>query len=209
MNPEKVSAELAEEGIAQILTKYGTRRKVSSGTVLLSEDEPIYSVPIVISGAIKVMRTDEEGHEILLYYIKPGESCVMSFLGATCNQRSKIRAIAEEDTEVVMLPVGDAVALIERSPQWVQFIFELYNKRFEELLDVVNAIAFHRVDERLLELLKRKRNLTGSGTLHITHQQLAQELGTAREVVSRLLKQLEKQGKIELGRNRIDLHPRL
>ncbi len=187
------------------LKQEGTIKTFAPDTIVIDENDYIKSVPIVLSGSIKVFKLDEEGREILLYYIKPGESCVMSFLGATCNGTSKIKAVVEEEAEVLLLPVHKATDLIRENPQWVQFIFELYNRRFEELLSVVNAIAFQKVDVRLWELLKTKVKLLKTEELNMTHQQVADELGTAREVVSRLLKQLERDKKISLGRNKIKI----
>ena len=185
------------------LKKDGTIKTFDPDTVLIDENDYIKFVPIVLNGSVKVFKLDEDGREMLLYYIKPGESCVMSFLGATCNETSKIKAVVEEPAEVLLLPVHKATDLIRENPQWIQFIFELYNRRFEELLSVVNAIAFQKVDVRLWELLKTKVKLLKTEELNITHQQIADELGTAREVVSRLLKQLERDKKISLGRNKI------
>jgi CRP/FNR family transcriptional regulator len=187
------------------LKKEGTIKTFSPDTVLIDENDYIKFVPIVLNGSIKVFKLDEDGREMLLYYIKPGESCVMSFLGATCNGTSKIKAVVEEEAEVLVLPVHKATDLIRENPQWIQFIFELYNRRFEELLTVVNAIAFQKVDVRLWELLKTKVKMLKTDELNMTHQQIADELGTAREVVSRLLKQLERDKKISLGRNKVKI----
>lgn len=187
------------------LKKEGTIKTFSPDTVLIDENDYIKFVPIVLNGSIKVFKLDEDGREMLLYYIKPGESCVMSFLGATCNGTSKIKAVVEEEAEVLVLPVHKATDLIRENPQWIQFIFELYNRRFEELLSVVNAIAFQKVDVRLWELLKTKFKMLKTDELNMTHQQIADELGTAREVVSRLLKQLERDKKISLGRNKVKI----
>lgn len=187
------------------LKKEGSIKTFSPDTVIIDENDYVKYVPIVLRGSIKVIKLDEEGREILLYYIKPGESCVMSFLSATCNGASKIKAVVEEEAEVLILPVHKATELIRENPQWIQFIFELYNRRFEELLSVVNAIAFQKVDVRLWELLKTKVKVLKTEELNITHQQIADDLGTAREVVSRLLKQLEREKKISLGRNKIKI----
>ena len=183
----------------------GTIKTFQPDAVIIEENDYIKNVPIVLSGSIKVFKQDEDGREILLYYIKPGESCVMSFLGAACNGTSKIRAVVEDKAEVLILPVHKAIDLIRDNPAWLEFIFQLYNRRFEELLEVVNAIAFTKVDQRLLDFLKKKAKMLGSKEISITHQQVADELGTAREVVSRLLKQLEKENKIALSRNKITL----
>lgn len=188
------------------LLKEGTVKVLKPNTVIIDENDYIRNVPIVLSGTIKVFKVDEEGREILLYYIKPGESCVMSFLGAMCNGTSKIRAVVEEESKVLILPVTKATELIRSNPAWLEFIFQLYNTRFEELLEVVNAVVFQNMDDRLWELLRKKVALTKSHEITTTHQQLADELGTAREVVSRLLKQLEKKNKIHLGRNRITVN---
>lgn len=185
------------------LMKEGLIKHFESGKVIIEENDYIKSVPIVLAGSIKVFKLDADGGEILLYYIKPGESCVMSFLGAACSGTSKIRAVVEEDAEILMLPVHKAIDLVRDNPMWLDFIFQLYNRRFEELLSVVNAVVFQKVDDRLWELIVKKVTVHGSKVLITTHQQLADELGTAREVVSRLLKQLERESRIQLARNKI------
>ena len=121
------------------------------------------------------------------------------------NETSKVKAEVEEDAEILFLPMDKVALFIKEYPQWLDYIFRLYHKRFEELLEIVNAIAFKKVDDRLLSLLYKKQELTENNILNITHEQLANELGTARTVVSRLLKQLEEIGKVKLGRNKIIL----
>lgn len=176
-----------------------------AGSVILNENAHIRAIPIVTKGSMKVIRTEEDGREILLYYIKAGESCIMSFLGGMHNETSKVKAEVEEDAEILFLPIDKVSLFIKEYPQWLDYIFRLYHKRFEELLEIVNAIAFKKVDERLLNLLHKKAALTDNKIIAITHEQLANELGTARVVVSRLLKQLEDQGTVKLGRNKITL----
>lgn len=204
-NLEKIAEFKSSPELREKLNKYSIRKEFEAGSVILNENSSIRSIPIVTKGSIKVIRTDEEGREILLYYIKAGESCIMSFLGGLHNETSKVRAEVEEDAEILFLPMEKVSLFIREYPQWLDYIFRLYHKRFEELLDIVNAIAFKKVDERLLSLLKKKEDLTQSKILNITHEQLANELGTARVVVSRLLKQLEENGVLELGRNKITL----
>ncbi len=191
--------------IQERLAYFGFAKTFSEGEAILSENAYIKAIPIVTTGSIKVMRTDDDGREILLYYIKPGESCIMSFLGGLHHDTSKVKAIAEEDTEILFIPIEKVNLLIKEFPEWLDYIFRLYHKRFEELLEVVNAIAFKKLDERLLTFLKKKQELTKSKTLYVTHEQLANELGTARVVVSRLLKQMEDEGLVELGRNKVTL----
>lgn len=188
------------------LYEYGIQKQYPAGAVVLNEAAHIRSIPIVISGVLKVTRSDDDGREILLYYIKAGESCIMSFLGGLHHDTSKVRALVEEDAEILFLPTDKVALLIKEYPQWLDYIFRLYHKRFEELLEIVNAIAFKKVDERLLNLLNKKAVIAQSRTITVTHEQLAGELGTARAVVSRLLKRLEETGIVRLGRNKITLN---
>ena len=187
------------------LFEYGQQKSFKEGEVILNENAYIKSVPIVISGSMRVMRTDEDGRELLLYYIKSGESCIMSFLGGLHDDTSKVKAIAEEAAEVLFVPVDKVREMIKEFPEWTEYIFKLYHKKFEELLAVVNDVAFKKLDERLLDFLKKKCELSGEKTIHITHEQIAIELGSARVVISRLLKHMEDLNLIELGRNKITL----
>lgn len=187
------------------VANYGQLKKFPAGSVIQQEDSYIKSIPLVLNGSLKVMRTDPEGHEMLLYYITPGESCIMSFLGGIHNETSKVKAVVEEDAEILFIPVEKASEWVKKFPEWSDFIFRLYHKRFEELLTAVNAIAFQKLDTRLLQLLKQKADLYQSKEIKITHQQLADELGTAREAVSRVLKQMENENLVTLSRNKISL----
>jgi len=196
----KSSPELKEK-----LFQLSTLKVLKKGEIMINEDAYIRSIPIVIRGILNVFRTDEDGKEILIYYIKAGESCIMSFLGGLHNEKSIIKAVAEEDSEILFLPIEKVRLLIKEHPQWLDYIFRLYHKRFEELLEVVNAVAFKKVDERLLSLLDKKFEISGNTTIDITHEQIANELATARVVISRLLKKLEHEGVVKLGRNKITL----
>jgi CRP/FNR family transcriptional regulator len=196
----KYSPELKKK-----LNEFGFIKTFLEGTTILNENAYIKAIPIVLKGSIGVIRTDEDGREILLYYIKSGESCIMSFLGGIHNDTSKIKAIAEEETEILFIPIDKVNLLIKEYPQWLDYIFRLYHKRFEELLEVVNDVAFKKMDERLLNFLKKKSEITNNKTINITHDHIAHELGTARVVISRLLKQLEEEGHLLLGRNKIML----
>ena len=186
-----------------MIIRTSTNRVITKHTIILNINSYIQSIPIVLSGSIRVIRTDDEGREILLYYIKPGESCIMSFLGGIHNDTSKIKAIVEEDVELLLIPVNKASEWIKEFPEWTDFIFNLYQKRFEELLEVVNAVAFQKLDVRLLHLLNQKSSLYQSKEIAITHHQLADELGVSRETISRILKQMEHENLILLSRNKI------
>ncbi len=206
MDDSVLSSEFASSpGLVKKLRENGMVKTYREGDVILDENSSIRSIPIVMKGMMKVIRTEEDGREILLYYIRAGESCIMSFLGGMHNEKSIVKAEVEEDTEILFLPVDKVSLFIKEYTEWLDYIFRLYHKRFEELLDIVNAIAFKKVDERLLNLLMKKSEILETKTLIITHEQLANELGTARVVVSRLLKQLEDSGKLRLGRNKITL----
>ncbi len=170
---------------------------------ILGPGSEVSLIPLVLKGSIRVLRDDPSGKEILLYYIQPGESCVLSILAGTKAQRSQIRAIAQADTEVWVFPSHCLKLWAQNHASWNQFVLELYTIRFEELVQVVNELAFSRVDERLLDLLQTRAKLAGGSLIQATHQQLADELGTAREVVSRLLKKLEQEKRVELGRGKI------
>ncbi|CAD7812803.1 cAMP-activated global transcriptional regulator CRP [Chryseobacterium aquaeductus] len=206
MNNSILSSEfISSPDLVEKLYNNGITKSYHEGDVILDENSSIRAIPIVMKGMIKVIRTEEDGREILLYYIKAGESCIMSFLGGMHNEKSIVKAEVEEDTEILFLPIDKVSLFIKEYPEWLDYIFRLYHKRFEELLDIINAIAFKKVDERLLNLLIKKSEMSHSKMIIITHEQLANELGTVRVVVSRLLKQLEDAGKLKLGRNKIQL----
>lgn len=194
----KSSPEIWEE-----LKKYSNQKIFNEGEVILREDVNIKFVPIVVTGSLKVMRTEEDGREILLYYLGAGESCIMSILGGIHQETSKVKAIAEEKTKVLLVPANRMTMLLREHPEWMNYFFRIYHERFIELLEVVNAIAFRKMDERLLMLLRKKSEFTNSNILSVTHEQLANELGTSRVVVSRLLKQMQEENLVILGRNKI------
>ena len=189
----------------EALMKLGITKKFKMGETILSEDTSVQSIPVITEGSVKVLQTDDELKEMVLYYLRPGETCVMSVLAGLYQDTSKVKAVAEEECEVLFIPVNAFNDLIRKNPEWLNYIFQIYHKRFEELLGVVDAVAFKNMDERLLQFLHKRSNLSDSKTITITHEQLAQELGTAREVVSRLLKKMENEGLVELGRNKITL----
>jgi len=201
----KISIPNIDNEMKKELMENGTIKYFKAGEIILQENSYIKTLPIVLQGSLKVMREEEDGKEILLYYIKAGETCVMSFLGGISNDKSKVKAVVEEDSEILLIPINNAQEWVSKYPSWCDFIFKLYHKRFEELLSVVNAMAFQKIDQRILDLLQKKKQLTGNNEINVTHQQLADELGTAREVVSRLLKQLEREKKITLSRNKINI----
>lgn len=191
--------------LTQKLLQIGIIKKYQSGELLFSEEGYSSSIPIVLKGTLKITRTEPDGKEILLYYVSSGESCVMSFLGGVHCQKNKVKAEVEESATLLMLPIKEVEALMRKNPEWQRFIFSQYHNRIEELLQIVNQIAFKKIDERLWLLLQKKTKVLREKELNITHEQLANELGTARVVISRLLKELETKGKLKLSRNKITI----
>jgi CRP/FNR family transcriptional regulator len=163
-------------------------------------------VPILLSGSVKIMRPDEDGREILLYYLGGMDTCAMSLTCCLQQKTSEIIAVAEENTKLITIPVEKIDEWLGKYRTWKEFVFTTYQRRFDDLLETIDGIAFTKLDQRLLKLINKKLSSTGSKhILYVTHEELASELATSREVVSRLLKQLEKLGKVKLSRNKIEL----
>ena len=197
--------DIFQSDLVREIEESGNLKHFSAGETIVNMDSYIKNIPVVISGSIKVIRTEEDGREILLYYLTPGESCIVSILSGMKNETSKIKAIVEEDADIMLIPADKAKEWVKKYPDWTEFIFDLYQKRFEELLDVVNSVAFQKIDARLLHLIKQKTQLYNSKEISVTHQQLADELGITREATSRVLKQMEKDQLLVLSRNKIAL----
>ncbi|SDM30295.1 Crp/Fnr family transcriptional regulator [Siphonobacter aquaeclarae] len=195
--------DLFEFRLLEELAQAGEFRTLDSGTALIRPGEFIRSVPIVLSGTIKVLRPDTEGREALLYYLGSHDSCAMSLTCCVGRRASEVAAVAEERTTVLLVPAEQVDNWLCQYPTWKAFIFRTYQRRFENLLETVDSVIFHQLDQRLLEYLRKKTAAAGSHTLLITHEEIARELATSREVVSRLLKQLEKNGRVALTRNKI------
>lgn len=178
---------------------------VKAGDLILDIGQMIRVIPIVIDGAVKVSRLDEDGRELLLYYINPNEGCAMTFTCCMQQYPSQIRAVAEEDTTLLAVPVSVMDEWLVKYPSWKSFVMRTIRARFNELLKTVDQIAFQRLDERLVTYLKEKSKHTGSKLINLSHQQIADDLGTARVVISRILKKLENDGKVLLFRNQLKI----
>jgi len=169
---------------------------------LLHEGDNIRFIPLVISGSIKVIRNDDSGREILLYHIAQGESCILTITACLNLKTSKALAITDKQTKLILVSAQQIIRWTDIYKSWRTFVMKLYYARLVELLTLVDAVAFKHIDQRIVEKLKEKSQ---NGIVNITHQELANELGTAREVVSRLLKQLEKDNKIAISRGKIKI----
>ncbi|MGI8893321.1 MAG: Crp/Fnr family transcriptional regulator [Bacteroidia bacterium] len=178
---------------------------VKAGEKILEIGEFVRTMPVIISGTVKVSRTSEDGKEIFLYYVGPNESCAMTFTCCMEQQLSEIKAVAEDDVEMLVVPVEVMDEWLVKYPTWKSFVMKTIHNRFNELLKTIDQIAFQKLDERLVVYLKEKSIATGSALINLSHEQIGNDLATSRVVVSRLLKKLENDGKLLLYRNQIKL----
>lgn len=190
--------------IAEI-EEVGLMSSFQSGEKIIEIGQYIKGMPLLLSGAIKILREDTNGDELLLYYLEPGDTCSMTMACCFGDTKSEIRAIAETDIELIMIPVRKMEEWISKYRSWRNFVFESYHNRLNELLVTVDGIAFKNLDQRLVDYLKKKSEITNDNNVKNTHQEIAYDLHTSRVVVSRLLKKLEGMGKIELHRNHITI----
>jgi len=179
--------------------------EVNGGETMLNPGQTIRAVPIVVSGILKVSRVNDEGQEILLYYVKEGESCAMTFACSMMAHASIIKASAEEDSALLCVPVNFMDEWMTKYLTWKRFVMTAIFNRFTEIIKAIDDVAFRKMDDRLANYLKEKSKVTGSSLINLSHQQIADELGTNRVVVSRLLKRLEIDKKLLLYRNQIKL----
>ena len=177
------------------LVKFSQVQEIPKDTEILREGQYIKVIPLVIAGAIKVFTRFKE-KELLLYYIRPDESCIMSFAASMKNEPSKVFAITEVDTQALLLPITKIDEWFNKYPKFNSLFFNLYNERYIDMLDTINHLLFNKLDQRVLDHLQEKVEISGNKLIKITHKQIANELGTAREVISRVLKKLEKENKL-------------
>lgn len=187
------------------LEKTGILKKLEPGDELMRPGMYVHSIPIILQGSLKIMRQAKDGKETFLYFLTKGDTCAMSLTCCTSSKPSTVRAVAEEATELLLVPVEKLDFWLSLYPSWKAFIFQAYQRRFEDMLEAVDSLAFRKMDERLWRLLRKKAALQEKRFVYATHQELAEELNTSREVVTRLLKKLEGMGKIKTHRNRIEI----
>lgn len=196
---------LFEPDLVEEILQVGTFKEIPADFKLIEIGQYIRSMPLVISGAIKIMREDGDGDELLLYFLERGETCAMTLSCCLGETQSEIRAVSETEAKLIMIPIQKMEEWTSKYKSWRNFVFESYHARLMEMLETIDNIAFLKMDERLLKYLKDKSKVNESNVIHNTHQEIAYELHTSRVVISRLLKTLENQGKIELNRNSIRL----
>lgn len=196
-----------ESELRSAISEAGTFRIFDVQEELIREDQYIRSFPIVLSGLIRVCRTDEEGNELLLYYLRPGEVCTVSLICCMDRTRSRVKAIAEEKTTAIAVPVELLDSWMTRYQTWKEYVMRSMQLRFDELLNTLDSIAFMKLDERLEKFFMERYRSSGSRVFEGSHQDVAMAMNSSREVISRLLKQMELKGLISLSRNRIDYSP--
>lgn len=192
-----------EEELLEEISEVGVLKKFKENERIIEIGDQVKSMPLLLSGAIKILREDDDGDELLLYFLERGDTCAMTLSCCLGNTKSEIRAVAEIDTTLIMIPIEKMEEWISKYKSWRNFVFESYQSRLSEMLDTIDTIAFLNMDERLLKYLRDKAKINQNELVQITHQQIAYDLHTSRVVISRLLKKLELKGTIALNRNSI------
>lgn len=196
-----------EPALMEEIQQFATWQSFKEGDLIMDYGKYIRMMPIILKGTVKVSRLDENENEILLYYLSNSESCSLAYSCCLEAKKSEVRAIAEDDVELIAIPHIKLDEWLCRYTSWKNYILRSFNERFIELLKSIESIAFHKLDDRLIAYLKEKQRLSGSSVIKVSHYLIADELATSRVVVSRLLKQLENSKKIILYRNEIKLLP--
>ena len=209
MSKQVLEATLAhldlEPNLIKEMIEAGHARQLTAGAPLISPGATGTHMPLVISGTLRIMREDEAGNELFLYYLEGGEACAMSISCCLSSHNLGFRALAETDVDLWMVPLNLLDQWMGKYTSFRKFIIDSYQARFDELMTTIDSIAFMNMDERLLKYLLDKKQSSGSYVIDKTHEQIANELNTSRVVISRLLKKLEKEEKVELYRNRIEV----
>lgn len=194
-----------EPGLIDSIAEEATLKEIPAGTVIMRTGQFIRSTMLVMDGLIKVYRTDDDGNEFFMYHLAPGQACALSMTCAIGHQTSQISAKTSKDTTVLQIPIEKMDEWMTNYRSWYQFVVQTYRARFDELLQTLDSIAFRHMDERIEFYLKRHKEKMGTNIIPVTHQEIAQELNSSREVISRLLKKLAEMGKIKLSRYHIEI----
>ncbi|WPQ64833.1 Crp/Fnr family transcriptional regulator [Chitinophaga sancti] len=194
-----------EPALMEEIKEFGEMRSFKDGDIIIDYGKYIRMMPLVVKGSLKVLKRNDNGNEILLYYLSSSETCSMAYSCCLEEKKSEVKAIAEGDLEIIAIPHNKLDEWLCKYPSWKNYILRSFNERFSELLKSIESIAFLKLDERLIAYLKEKKRLSGSNVIKASHYQIADELATSRVVVSRLLKLLENDGKVLLYRNEIKL----
>lgn len=196
---------LFEPELINEICESGIQKKFKENDMIMDIGQIVAHMPLVINGSIKIFTEDEEGNELLLYYLELGDTCAVTLNCCTRAAKSSVRAIAETDTELLMIPVEKMEEWMVKYQKWRGFVLDSYNTRLNEMLSAIDNLAFHNMEDRLKSYLKDKVWVTKNEELKITHYQIANDLNSSRVVISRLMKKLERDGLIEQGRNKIQI----
>lgn len=196
---------LFEDDLLKEMEKHHSTRSYKEGDFVIEVGQQIESIPFIIKGAIKVLREDANGDDLLLYYLESGDTCSMTLSCCMSKKKSQIKAVVEEDAELLFLPIKVSHEWLSKYESWRNFIFTNYEAKFTELLDAIDALAFYNMEERVLKYLSDKAKVLGTLELSSTHQHIAEDLHSSRVVISRILKKLELENKLKINRNKIEL----
>jgi CRP/FNR family transcriptional regulator, anaerobic regulatory protein len=196
-----------EPALLEEISEIGEIRHFSEGTVFMRTGQYFKSTMIILSGLVKIYREDEEGNEFFMYYLEPGKACALSFICSRKQEVSELTAKADKETEVIAIPLEAMERWTTQYKSWNEFALMNYRERFEELLLTIDQVAFRNMDERLIFYLKKHQQQHNTNLINLTHQQIATELNSSREVITRLLKKLADKNMIRLHRQNIELLP--
>ena len=194
-----------ESDLLDEINELGTLNSFKKGEIIIDYGTNVKSMPLLITGAIKILRQDDNGDELALYYLERGDTCTMTMTCCLGQKQSEIRAVAETDIEFITVPVGKMKDWTKKYDTWMSYVFESYNSRFNEMLESIDNLAFNNMHERLHKYLKDQVLIKKTTLLELSHQEIAYDMHSSRVVISRLLKSLEKEGVLVLGRNKIEI----
>lgn len=192
-----------EKELIEEIIENGILRTIKSHELLIDIGDKMTHVPLILNGAVKIIREDKNGDEIALYFLEKGDTCAISFINCINRSKSMFRGITEKDTEGIFVPVDKIDEWLKKYKTWREFVIDSYHMRLIEMVESIDSLAFMKLDDRLHKYLTDKVKIMNDNVLHITHQEIADDINTSRVVVSRLLKVLENEGKIKIRRNRI------
>jgi len=202
---KKVYSSVFEASLLKEIEEKSMFVTAVAGQPLINMGQNIKMVPMVVSGTLKVSRLNDEGQELLLYYVRPGEGCAMTFSCGMMRQPSLVKGAAEDDLSMIVVPVSAMDEWMHKYPSWKKFVMSTIVTEFIDVIKSVDEVTFKKMDERLVNYLKEKSRISGSSLINLTHQQISEEMGTNRVVISRLLKKLETENRLLLYRNQIKL----
>jgi CRP/FNR family transcriptional regulator len=197
--------QLSQEQLIEEIAEYGELVHKPSGTVIMDFGSYVKTMPLLYQGSLKILRMNDRGEEIFLYYLSPGDTCASAFSCCMMQKKSLLKTEAEEDVSFIGVPLKYADLWMSKYPIWRNFIVQNYDKRLMELIETIDTIAFSKMDERLLDYLQKKSEVLNTRQIQTTHQEIANDINASREAVSRLLKKMEKDQIVKLGRNIVEL----